>query len=327
MPELPEVETIRRQLAPHVEGRILLDVEILDSRWANPAPAAVVQRELRGATVQRLHRAGKYLVWSLSEDRHLLMHLRMTGTLLIDPHIEPPHTRVRFLLDGGRRVLYSDQRRFGTGHLVHGAAARDAYLAARVGVEPFAAQFTAQHLRRIARGRTAPVKAFLLDQRRVAGVGNIYADEALFRAGIHPLRLAGRLSTAQWARLQVAIQEALRAGIDARGATIDDFRHVDGARGAFQDRFLVHRRAGEPCPTCGQTVRKIVVGGRGTYVCERCQPVPRIRSARRSGAIGAGEQADALRRPTGRSAARLDRPQAAPRTPRAADRRSRSGER
>ena len=152
--------------------------------------------------------------------------------------------------------------------------ARDAYLEARLGAEPFTAAFTAPYLRQAARGRRAPVKAFLLDQRRVAGVGNIYADEALFRAGIHPLRPAGALTAAQWARVHTAIEEVLTAGIDSQGATIDDFRHLDGARGSFQDRFLVHRRAGEPCPVCGRPVRKIVAAGRGTYVCERCQKRP-----------------------------------------------------
>jgi formamidopyrimidine-DNA glycosylase len=126
-------------------------------------------------------------------------------------------------------------------------------------------------------GRVAPVKAFILDQRRMAGVGNIYADEALFRARIHPLRPAGRLNGPQLARLREAIEDALAAGIDAKGASIDDFRHVDGARGSFQDRFQVHRRAGEPCPNCGTIITKIVVGGRGTYVCEQCQPRPRRR--------------------------------------------------
>ena len=148
---------------------------------------------------------------------------------------------------------------------------------ARLGVEPFTPEFTAAYLRDQARGRSAPIKSFLLDQRRIAGVGNIYADEALFRAGIHPLRPAGRLTGPQWERLRDAIEEALAAGIEAKGASIDDFRHVDGARGSFQDQFLVHRREGEPCPRCGATIRKIVVGGRGTYVCEHCQPAPRAR--------------------------------------------------
>jgi formamidopyrimidine-DNA glycosylase len=280
MPELPEVETIRRQLAPHLEGRTMLDVQILDSRWTRPEPPGPVEEQLRGAVVEQVGRAGKYLDLSLSGDRHLLVHLRMTGALLLDPPAEPAHTRVRVELDDGSRLVYVDPRRFGTGHLVADEAARDAYLSARLGVEPFTPEFTGEHLAQMARGRKAPVKAFVLDQRRIAGVGNIYADEALFRAGIHPLRPAGRLTSSQWALVRDAIEEALAAGIDAKGASIDDFRHVDGARGSFQDRFLVHRRAGEPCPRCGRPVRKIVVGGRGTYVCEACQPRPRIRRPR-----------------------------------------------
>jgi formamidopyrimidine-DNA glycosylase len=277
VPELPEVETIRRQLAPQLEGRTITSVEILDPRWTRPEPVASVEGELTGAVVEHIDRSGKYLVWSLSGDRYLLVHLRMTGALLFDPAVEPPHTRVRFTLDRDHLLAYVDPRRFGTGHLIHGAAARDAYLAQRLGVEPFSPAFTREHLRAMARGRIAPVKTFLLDQRRIAGIGNIYADEALFRAQIHPLRPVGQLTGPQWARLREAIEDALSAGIDAKGASIDDFRHVDGARGSFQDRFLVHRRAGEPCPTCGRTIRKLVVGGRGTYVCEHCQPRPRRR--------------------------------------------------
>ena len=287
VPELPEVETIRRQLAPHLEGRKLREVEILDPRWTRPEPPEAVEASLRGALVRRVGRSGKYLVWSLSGDRHLLVHLRMTGALLFDPPVDPTHTRVRFELDDGHRVVYDDPRRFGTGHLLHGAGARDEYLGARIGVEPFTPEFTAEYLRRVARGRRVPVKAFVLDQRHIAGVGNIYADEALYRARIHPLQAAGRLTGPQWARVRDGIEEALAAGIEAKGASIDDFRHVDGARGAFQDRFLVHRRAGEPCPNCGTGVRKIVVGGRGTYVCERCQPKPRaVRSSRAAAAVG-----------------------------------------
>jgi formamidopyrimidine-DNA glycosylase len=168
-----------------------------------------------------------------------------------------------------------DPRRFGTGQLLLGSEALEAFLAARLGLEPFDERFTAGHLRAVARGRTTPIKALLLDQRRVAGVGNIYADEALFRAGIHPLRPAGRLSAGQHVALRGALIDALSAGIDARGASIDDFRHPDGVRGTFQDRFLVHRRAGERCGRCAGTIVKMVVAGRGTYVCEDCQPRPR----------------------------------------------------
>jgi len=277
MPELPEVETIRRQLAPHLEGLTILEAAILDARWTRPVAPREVQAQLGGRLVERIGRSGKYLVWGLSGDLHLLVHLRMTGALLFDPPVEPPHTRVRFELDAGHRLLYVDPRRFGTGHVLRGAGARDDYLRARLGIEPLTPEFTAAHLSAMARGRRAPVKSFVLDQQRIAGVGNIYADEALFRARIHPLRAAGALSRPQLEALRHAIEAALQAGIEAKGATIDDFRHVDGARGSFQDRFLVHRREGQPCPRCGTTIRKLTVGGRGTYVCERCQPKPRRR--------------------------------------------------
>jgi formamidopyrimidine-DNA glycosylase len=275
MPELPEVETIRRQLAPHLEGRTLEQVEIRDPRWTRPVEPGIVAEQLTGATVERVDRAGKYLIWELDDDRHLLIHLRMTGAVLFDPDPEPPHARARFELSDGHRLIYNDPRRFGTVHLLHGSQARELYLGERLGVEPFTPAFTAAHLRALARHRTAPVKSFILDQRRIAGVGNIYADEALFRARIHPLRPAGRLSGAEWGELRVGIEDALLAGIDAKGASIDDFRHLDGAQGSFQDLFLVHNRAGEPCPRCGATIIKLVVGGRGTYVCPHCQRAPR----------------------------------------------------
>jgi formamidopyrimidine-DNA glycosylase len=174
-----------------------------------------------------------------------------------------------------RRLAFVDPRRFGTGELALGPEALEAFFAARLGHEPFAGAFTAEHLYTLARTSRAPIKALLLDQKRVAGVGNIYADEALFRAGIHPLRPANRLTAAQCGALRDAVVAALEAGIAAKGATIDDFRDPDGARGSFQDQFLVHRREGEPCPTCGRPIRKLRAAGRGTYVCERCQPRPR----------------------------------------------------
>jgi formamidopyrimidine-DNA glycosylase len=313
MPELPEVETIRRQLAPLVEGRRLQRLEILDPRWTRPLAPEELAAALLGRRIERLGRRGKYLLWSFEGDVHLAQHLRMTGAVLADPDPEPANTRVRMTLGpvlgsrrggdgrgahaedaraggprgsralrsaGGRRALrlaIVDPRRFGTGELMLGGEALEAFLAARLGLEPFDEDFTVAHLRALAQGARAPIKAFLLDQRRIAGVGNIYADEALFRAAIHPLRPAGRLSAAQWERLRQAVIDALNAGIDARGATIDDFRHVDGVRGSFQDQFLVHRRGGEPCGTCGTTVVKMVVGGRATYVCESCQRRPRPR--------------------------------------------------
>ena len=165
-----------------------------------------------------------------------------------------------------------DQRRFGTGIVLLGTPALEDYFGARLGVEPLGPDFTAEALRALASGRRAPVKAFLLTQERIAGVGNIYADEALFRARIHPLRPVGTLKRPQLAALRDAVVGSLEAGIDARGATIDDFRNADGARGSFQDRFLVHLREGEPCVRCGTPIRKLRAAGRGTYVCPKCQP-------------------------------------------------------
>src|ERR1700689_3187761 len=277
MPELPEVETIRRQLAPLVVGRKLHSMEILDPRWSRPLAPRELTDALEGRRIEALGRRGKYLVWSLQGDVHLVQHLRMTGAVLCEPRPEPSHVRVRIELRPKRRLVIVDARRFGTGELLLGGEALDAFFAARLGLEPLDERFTAEHLRALTRGRTTPIKALLLDQRRIAGVGNIYADEALHRAGIHPLRPAGKLTTEQHVRLCEATIAALQAGIDARGATIDDFRHVDGVRGSFQDQFLVHRRAGEPCPGCGSRIVKMVGAGRGTYVCETCQPRPRVR--------------------------------------------------
>jgi formamidopyrimidine-DNA glycosylase len=313
VPELPEVETIRSQLAPLVEGRVLERIEILDWRWSRPLSPQELAAALEGRRIERLTRRGKYLVWSFDGDVNLAQHLRMTGAVLCEPPGvdvggDPPHTRVRLKLgpatrararqpttsprgrrhadgpaSGDRsrrrslRLAIVDARRFGTGQLLLGSDALEAFFAARLGLEPLEEGFTPEHLRGLARGRRAPIKAFLLDQRRIAGVGNIYADEALFRAKVHPLRAAGGLSRRQWEGLREGMVDALRAGIDARGATIDDFRDVDGVSGSFQDQFLVHRRAGEPCPRCGAEIVKLVVGGRGTYVCEICQPRPRRR--------------------------------------------------
>ena len=275
VPELPEVETIRRALAPRVEGRRIAELEILDSRWCAPLDPGVVRDAVQGRLVERLERRGKYLVFALEDEVHLITHLRMTGTMLYDPAPDAPYQRVRFALDDGHELRFCDPRRFGTGELALGDAARAEFFAARVGIEPLDGELDGPALRELTRGRRTAVKAFLLDQRRVAGVGNIYADEALFRAGIHPLRPAGRLTAAQCEALAGAVRDALSAGLASGGATIDDFRHPDGVEGSFQHEFLVHLREGESCVRCGGEIVKFVVAGRGTYVCERCQIRPR----------------------------------------------------
>ena len=293
MPELPEVETIRRRLAPLVEGRTLRTLEVLDAKWCSPLAPAALSDALEGRPVLRLGRRGKYLIWEATDEVYLLMHLRMTGTVLYDAPPDALYVRVRLTLDdppsvgsagsaagGGQAthvLSFCDPRRFGTGELVLGAPALDEFLDARLGVEPLSEDFTAEHLYRLTRNRRAPIKALLLDQRRVAGVGNIYANEALFRSAIHPLRPAGALNRRQVGALRDAVVASLQAGLQAGGASIDDFRDPDGVKGTFQNEFLVHGRAGEACDVCGGLLVKFVAAGRGTYACERCQKRPRVR--------------------------------------------------
>jgi formamidopyrimidine-DNA glycosylase len=300
VPELPEVETIRRHLAPHVDGRTLKKLEVLDERWTRPLAPQELADAVDGRRIERLARRGKYLVWELADDVFLLMHLRMTGTLLLDPVGAPPYTRAWLRLTG-HDLAFTDQRRFGTAELALGPDALEAFFAARLGVEPLGDAFTGSHLYALTRASRAPIKAFLLDQKRVAGVGNIYADEALFRSRIHPLRPANRLTRAQVLALRDAVVATLDEGIASKGATIDDFRDPDGVSGAFQDRFLVHLREGLPCPRCGRPVKKLRAAGRGTYVCEHCQPKPRLRPrsapASPARAAQAAASASSTRRP------------------------------
>ena len=275
MPELPEVETIRLALAPHVEGRRIATLEVLDPRWCRPVAPAELQDAVTGRRIVALRRRGKYLCFDLGAELLLACHLRMTGNFLYDAPAETPYQRAMLGLDDGHAIRYCDARRFGTADLLAGGPEQERFFGARLGLEPLEGKLDGSTLREMAAGRRVAVKSFLLDQRHVAGIGNIYADEALFRAGVHPLRPAGSLRPLQYERLAAGIAEALQAGLDAGGATIDDFRHPDGLYGSFQDQFQVHRREGEPCVQCGRPVRKMVVGGRGTYACEGCQARPR----------------------------------------------------
>src|SRR5918997_634014 len=179
MPELPEVETIRRRLAPLVEGRTLRTLQVLDPKWCSPMAPSELRDALEGRAVERLTRRGKYLIWEAEDEVYLLMHLRMTGTVLYDAQPDALYERVRLELDDGHRLAFCDPRRFGTGELALGGDALDEFLGARLGLEPLHPEFTSTHLFALARTSRAPIKAFLLDQKRIAGVGNIYADEAL----------------------------------------------------------------------------------------------------------------------------------------------------
>jgi formamidopyrimidine-DNA glycosylase len=273
MPELPEVETVRRRLEPALVGRSFERVEILDSRLTRPFEPLEVGAELEGERVAAVDRRGKYLIVRFESGRALLIHLRMTGNLLHGGngnHESDPHRRAVVRLDDGSDVVYRDVRRFGTWLLLE-PGELDGYLAERLGREPLAAAFTTRRLAEALHGRRAPVKAAILDQRRLAGVGNIYADEALWRARIHPQRLAGELDEHELRALHRGIRAALKAGIARQGATLRDYRTPDGGTGAMQHEFKVYGREGEPCDRCGTPIEKIRAAGRGTWYCPACQ--------------------------------------------------------
>jgi formamidopyrimidine-DNA glycosylase len=274
MPELPEVETIREQLEPLVRGRRIERAEIRDPRLTRPLDPDAVARALEGERVTALERRGKYLIFRFESGRSLLIHLRMTGNVRATTHRASdgdPHERAVVSLDDGSDISYRDVRRFGTWLLVDDADL-EPYLAERIGSEPLETAFGRAALAGRLAGRRAPIKAALLDQRTVAGLGNIYADEALWRARIHPLRPAGELDRDEIARLHRGVREALRMGIARQGATLRDYATPDGGRGAMQHEFKVYGRAGEPCPRCGTPIEKIRAAGRGTSYCPVCQP-------------------------------------------------------
>jgi formamidopyrimidine-DNA glycosylase len=229
-------------------------------------------------------RRGKYLVVDLAAGGALVVHLRMTGNLLWTPAgVDPDADGDRFRraeaeLDDGSLLRYTDVRRLGTWLLLPSGV--DAYLDAKLGPEPLSEAWTPTFLARALRGREAPVKALLLDQRIVAGLGNIYVDEALWRARVHPRTPGGRIRGLRAAAIHRAVREVLRQGIEAQGASIRDFRTPDGSYGSAQERFDVYGRAGEPCPRCGTPIERSVVGQRGTHACPRCQRAPRSLSPR-----------------------------------------------
>jgi formamidopyrimidine-DNA glycosylase len=272
VPELPEVETVRRRLAPVLEGRTFVRVMIDDPRLTRPLDPLEVARELEGERVQRVDRRGKYLVVRFESGRALLIHLRMTGSLrhAVDGELEEdPHRRAVVTLDDGSDVAYRDVRRFGTWVLLEPSEV-DLYIDERVGREPLDAAYRTDHLAERLANRRAPVKGVLLDQRTVAGVGNIYADEALWRARVHPLTPAGALSPDEVKALYRGLRESLRAGVRRQGSTLRDYQLPDGSSGRAQERFKVYGREGLPCERCGTPIDKIRVAGRGTWYCPSC---------------------------------------------------------
>jgi formamidopyrimidine-DNA glycosylase len=266
MPELPEVETIKNELAPRVIGR---KIEAIDLPWEGIIKRPSV-KEFRsrvvGQRVTDLSRRGKYLLFSLSSGEVLIMHMKMTGSLLLNSD-DDRFARVFICLDDGARVTFRDPRKFGAMWLAgDGSTVSD-----KLGPEPLEDGFTSEALARILYNRAAPVKAVLIDQSRIAGIGNMYADEALFEAKIHPQRPAGSLNGEEIKRLHRAIRRVLRAAISSKGASVRNYIRPGGELGTAHDEFRVAHGQGKKCPGCGTPIQRITVRNRGTYFCPRCQ--------------------------------------------------------
>ncbi|MCC5971265.1 MAG: bifunctional DNA-formamidopyrimidine glycosylase/DNA-(apurinic or apyrimidinic site) lyase [Pararhodobacter sp.] len=286
MPELPEVETVRRGLQPAMEGSRILRAEVRREGLRWPFPPGLGQR-LKGARVERLRRRSKYILADLSTNETMLLHLGMSGRITLSgleaPHVPgqfhhqhpapEKHDHVIFHMENGARVAFNDARRFGALDLIATDRADAHPLLAALGPEPLGNTFNGAHLVARLKGRKGPVKALLLDQRIVAGLGNIYVCEALFRAGIHPARAGGRISAARLERLAAIIREVLQEAITAGGSSLRDYRQADGELGYFQHSFRVYDRAGLPCPTpgCADHISRIVQGGRSSFFCATCQ--------------------------------------------------------
>ncbi|MEN8175448.1 MAG: bifunctional DNA-formamidopyrimidine glycosylase/DNA-(apurinic or apyrimidinic site) lyase [Pseudomonadota bacterium] len=269
MPELPEVETTLRGIAPSLEGRRLTGAVVRQARLRYPVPSDLADH-VRGKRIRSIQRRAKYLVFDLGEEA-LLVHLGMSGSLRMVPRDAPPGPHDHFDLVAGRECLrLRDPRRFGL-VLLHPQPVREHPLLAHLGPEPLGREFDGDYLYDESRGRTLAVKNFIMNSQVVVGVGNIYASESLFLAGIHPARAAGRISRARYDRLENAIRNRLVAAIEQGGTTLRDFVREDGRPGYFTQQLAVYGRDGEPCPACGRAIALRVIGQRSSYFCSRCQ--------------------------------------------------------
>jgi formamidopyrimidine-DNA glycosylase len=289
MPELPEVETIRRGLDAGLAGRTITAVDILFEK-SFQAPADLVRQIVVGATIKRLDRRAKVLIIELDNDYSLLIHLKMTGQMVLvakrqtvfagghpsasmmGSNLPDKSTRVIFAFDDGSKLYFNDQRKFGWIKLVPTAELGEDLLIARLGPEPMSTAFTAEGLALVLKRRKgSPIKAVILDQSTVSGVGNIYADEALHLAKIHPARLAGDLSSSEVKALHQAIKSIIGLGIEHNGTSFSNYVTVDQGKGDYLQHARVFRRQGLPCPVCGTEIIKLRVAGRGTHICPKCQ--------------------------------------------------------
>jgi formamidopyrimidine-DNA glycosylase len=274
MPELPEVEVIRRGLAPTLVGRRFVSVAVGEKSLRRQSPAGELRRLVAGRRLTGLNRRGKYLLFELEGGATLLIHLGMTGRLLLVPAPAParPHVHVTFRLEGGLELVFQDVRRFGQ-VLVFPPEVAPGPLT-QVGQEPFSRTVTPAWLAAQTRGRSRAVKNFLLDGRVLAGIGNIYACEILFAAGIHPATPVARLSLTDWSRILRETRRILKAAIRKGGTTVSDYLNSRGETGLFQMELLVYGREGEPCRRCGTPIARLVQGGRSTFFCPGCQQLP-----------------------------------------------------
>ncbi len=298
MPELPEVEYVARQLRQTLVGRTIADVRVNWPRTIAHPDVPTFCAELPGARVLGVDRRAKFLLISLSREQALVIHRRMTGNLLLFPAaiehspweaVDDPYCRAVFLLDDGRRLVFTDPRKFGRIALYPAAELSRAL--GGLGLEPLSQEFTTTALARLLAGRARQMKPLLLDQTCIAGIGNIYADEALFHAGIHPLRQAQTLTPDEVARLHTAIREVLTLGIEHGGTTFGRHQDIWGEAGRNRDHLAVYQRAGAPCLRCGTPLVRIVVAQRGTHFCPTCQPLPQSDAASSQAPDGEKSQA------------------------------------
>lgn len=263
MPELPEVETIRRDIEPYIAGRIIKAVKALRARNVLKGISAKgLQKALKGQRIEKVERRGKFLIFKLASGNCLVIHLGMTGRVLKSPD---RYVKVTFTLSGGRFFYFSDIRMFGK------VSFYKEYPVLKLGPEPLADDFTAARLVELLRGRGGNIKALLLNQKFLAGVGNIYASEALFRAGINPRHRAASLKVPEIIKLHQALRQVLSEGIKYRGTSVSDYRDAEGKAGGYQHRLRVYDREGRPCLRCKTPIRRMVIGQRSTYYCPKCQ--------------------------------------------------------
>jgi formamidopyrimidine-DNA glycosylase len=267
MPELPEVETIARGLRVLIRGKRISDVRVA---WLRTVDArSLPLASLDGRKIEDVGRVGKYVAIALDDGRTLTIHLRMTGQLLVEPAAKPAdhHERLSLSFDDGASLRFVDPRKFGRVRLLEGDAAD----VLEVGIDPFDRRLDAKRFSAMLAGRRTPIKSWLLDQRRISGVGNIYACEALFYAGIRPRRPAGRLTAAERIGLLKSLRRVLRRAIKHRGSSLNDYVDAEGKQGGFQKQFLVYGRFGLPCKQCRSPVRRILLAQRSTFYCSACQ--------------------------------------------------------